>query len=43
MMEGQDTGLTWMDSVDYLLEKYEGASGTDAFIDLKLENLGAEL
>jgi hypothetical protein len=43
MMEGQDTGLTWMDSVDYLLEKYEGASGTDAFSGLKLKNLGAEL
>ena len=42
-MEGQDTGLTWMDSVDYFFKKYEGASGTDAFSSLKLENLGAEL
>ena len=43
MMEGQDTGLTWLDSVDHLLEKYEGGSRTDAFSGFKLENLGTEL
>jgi len=37
MMETQIDGLTWLDSVDHLLERYEEESRTDAFTGNVLE------
>ena len=31
LIDGQVNGLTWLDSVDHLLEKYENDSRTEAF------------
>ena len=37
MMDGQMTGLTWLDSVDHLLEKYDGDSRTQAFSGFQMD------
>ena len=37
MMETQIDGLTWLDSVDHLLERYEEESRTNAFTGNVLE------
>ena len=37
LLDGQVSGLTWLDSVDHLLERYEGDSRTDAFSGFLLE------
>ena len=37
LIDGQVSGLTWLDSVDHLLEKYEGGSRTVAFSGFVLE------
>ena len=37
MMATQIDGLTWLDSVDHLLERYEKESRTDAFTGNVLE------
>ena len=31
LLDGQVTGLEWLDSVDYLLDRYESDSRTEAF------------
>ena len=37
MLELQEEGLTWLDSVDHLLERYEEESRTDAFTGNELD------
>ena len=37
LLDGQVSGLTWLDSVDHLLEKYEDDSRTDAFSGFSLD------
>ena len=37
LIDGQLSGLTWLDSVDHLLEKYEDDSRTQAFSGFALE------
>ncbi len=37
LIDGQVRGLTWLDSVDYLLEKYEDDSRTAAFSGFTIE------
>ena len=37
LIDGQVSGLTWLDSVDHLLEKYESGSRTVAFSGFVLE------
>ena len=37
LIDGQVSGLTWLDSVDHLLEKYEDDSRTEAFSGFALE------
>ena len=37
LIDGQVRGLTWLDSVDHLLEKYEDDSRTDAFSGFTIE------
>ena len=37
LIDGQLSGLTWLDSVDHLLEKYEDDSRTRAFSGFALE------
>ena len=37
MLELQVEGLTWLDSVDHLLERYEEESRTDAFTGNELD------
>ena len=36
LIDGQVAGLEWLDSVDHLLEKYEGDSRTEAFSGIAL-------
>mgnify|MGYP001176353905 FL=1 len=37
LIDGQVSGLTWLDSVDHLLEKYEDGSRTEAFSGFVLD------
>ena len=37
LLDGQVIGLTWLDSVDHLLEKYEDDSRTKAFSGFSLD------
>ena len=37
LIDGQIDGLTWLDSVDHLLEKNEEGSRTDAFSGFELD------
>ena len=37
IFEGQIDGLTWLDSVDHLLDKYENNSRTEAFSGLIID------
>ena len=37
LIDGQVSGLTWLDSVDHLLDKYEGDSRTVSFSGFVLE------
>ena len=37
LIDGQVSGLTWLDSVDHLLEKYEDDSRTMAFSGFSLD------
>ena len=37
LIDGQVNGLTWLDSVDHLLEKYENDSRTEAFSGFAIE------
>ena len=36
LIDGQVTGLEWLDSVDYLLERYPDDSRTEAFSGIKI-------
>ncbi len=36
LIDGQVEGLEWLDSVEHLLDKYEGDSRTDAFSGITL-------
>jgi hypothetical protein len=37
LLDGQEDGLNWLDSVEHLLEMYEDESRTDAFSGVALE------
>ena len=36
LLDGQVTGLEWLDSVDHLLERYESDSRTEAFSGIEI-------
>ena len=37
LIDGQVNGLTWLDSVDHLLDRYENESRTEAFSGFAIE------